>query len=284
VLGRTKLVAEDLLPDNTVRRYFSSDAGRSWTPVASRTGAEAGAIPYGAVLETQRDARHGGLTSLCLGGVSVVLPSTGESAVLAVQPDIVTVWCGRYPDAHGTWWVAGRILGTGTLATASSRDNGRSWQVKELPGGNGRMRPEAGESNYPKIGVVSSGSATFAVLTNPVGAHELSSIYENTAAGWAKTWQPAGAGIPFGVLGSAVTSPDGKLWIPASNHSGVGPPANVWVSADGGRTLRGENWGPGPMAGDVEWTRGGYVSLVGDTTVYRSLEGVSWQEVTLPTR
>jgi hypothetical protein len=281
-LGNSDLVIDNQQPDNTVRRYFSADTGHTWQAVSADTGGTVAEIPAGAVIETKRTPRDGGHKGLCRGGISVTLPSTGTSAMLAVQPGFVAVWCQPYPDANGTWWVGGQI--TGRLAIASSHDDGRTWQVDELPGYEGQVPLNAiGSMEYPVIRVVSNRSATFAVLTNPIGDQELVAIYRKTGDGWTKTWQAGDGTVPFGVPGSPVAAPDGRLWIPAARNSEHGPPVNTWVSADDGRTLQGENWGPGPMSGKVEWTRGGYVSVGSQTGLYRSLEGMSWRQIELPT-
>lgn len=106
------------------RRWFSTDAGKTWRQVKPEAGLTYAEIPQLAVLR-----------SVCAPEgckVHALDPRTGVSAPLRSQPALKRIWwVSLEGDTVGGWWIAGAVDDR-TPAVATSRDNGRTWKLHRL--------------------------------------------------------------------------------------------------------------------------------------------------------
>ncbi|MGO1053750.1 hypothetical protein [Crossiella sp. CA198] len=241
-LGPSRLVARE-----GQRRWFTADAGQSWTRV-EQDAAPVDRIPAGAVLEP--DCAPTG----CAPRVLVVLPESGRRAELRGLPPLGEVRPVPYPDTAGRW----RVVGThrDRLAVASTADEGRSWQLRELPPG-----PVARPDN---VRLVFAGPTGYLLVD---GEAQPQGLYRDNGERWDLVWQAAGTRAPH-VLLALIPRPDGLL-------TALDQASQTWVSADGGRSFRPAR----PEEALHGWraypTRSGHL-LATETDISHSPDGVTW--------
>ncbi|MGO1053754.1 hypothetical protein [Crossiella sp. CA198] len=275
VAGAGRLPAVKVLgPGNLVINgnggyWHSTDGGATWQR-RETNGPDAAEIPQGGFLENCA----GELAVECVKEVVTVHdPATGQRRTLATQPglDISTVF--PAPAADGAWWVAGKIPGSDRPALASSRDRGRSWQVRELPAvATGR-----------RLGtpVATPGGTYYLPVTT--GDENLIAILRSNDGGqtWTGTWTPLDSTTaaqlpgPRSLRGDLVPSAGGRLRL--IDKDGV-----TWRSDDGGQSFaKAEQGIPGT---EVSWTRNGFLAYSwtqnhAGRIYHQSSDGLTWRPV-----
>ncbi|GAA2831647.1 hypothetical protein [Crossiella cryophila] len=234
------------------RRWFTADAGQSWTRV-DEDAPPVDRIPAGAVLEP--DCTPTG----CAPRVLVVLPESGRRAELRGLPPLGDVRPVPHPDAAGRW----RVVGThrGRLAVADTADAGRGWQVRELPPGP-VARPK-------RVQLVFAGHTGYLLIdgeAQPQG-RVLQNLYRGDGQRWELRWHSTEGRYP-NVLLALIPRPDGRL-------TGLDQASQTWVSEDSGRSFRParpeevlNGWAAYP-------TRSGHL-LAAETDTSHSPDGVTW--------
>ncbi|GAA2831618.1 WD40/YVTN/BNR-like repeat-containing protein [Crossiella cryophila] len=248
--------------------WHSIDGGLTWRR-REFNGPDAAEIPKGGFLENCA----GDLAVECTKEfVTVHDPATGQRRTLSTQPalDIRTVFKAPAPD--GTWWVAGTIPGTDRSALASSRDNGRSWQVRELPA----------VATGKQIGtpVAAPDGTYYLPVTN---GENLVTILRSGDGGqtWTQAWVPRDSTAasrlpgPETLRGDLVPGAGGRLRL--IDKEGV-----TWRSDNGGQSFaKAEQQIPGT---EVEWTRNGFLAYSwtanhASRLYHQSGDGETWREV-----
>jgi photosystem II stability/assembly factor-like uncharacterized protein len=255
--------------ESDVYRVHSVDGGRTWEQVTvpNLVTAAVEEIPDGGKLIPSCAKLAGGGTQCTERGVAVLMPGSGESALLANRPRLTAMAAGHVPTAGGQWWMVGRDPQTNQWGLAISDDDGRSWTTTVLD-----FRESVDQDGWS---VASSGDTLYATA---IGARAntsngLVAIFRSTDGGrtWERTWRPVGEETPRRVHGHTVVADDGTLSINA-------PDGKAYVSRDGGRTFTETE----PRYGDyVFWTETGYVAVdvVSGRDVDVSEDGVHWRKV-----
>jgi photosystem II stability/assembly factor-like uncharacterized protein len=257
------------LADGKIYRIHSLDGGRTWQRVTLPTvvTATVPAIPDGASLVWTCARLADGGQKCAEQGFAVVLPGSGESALLANRPRLTAMMAGDVPTADGRWWVAGRDPKTNAWDLAISDDDGRTWTTTPLNW--------KGSVNALGWSVVSANGTLYATAIGalPNVSNGLLGIFRSTDGGhtWQQTWQPADGRQPRRVYWSTVAGEDGTLTINT-------PEGDTFSSRDGGRTFTDVK----RRYGDYGLrTRIGYVAVMTNSnrTVEVSEDGVHWRKI-----
>jgi hypothetical protein len=272
-LGRDEVTVEwsaSVSPEESdVHRVRSADGGRTWEQVTvpNLVTATVEDIPDGGKLIPTCAKLAGGGTQCTERGVAVLLPGSGESALLANRPRLTATAAGSAPMADGRWWMVGRDPTTYKWALAISDDDGRSWTTTVLD-----FRESVDPDGWS---VASSGDTLYAsaIGSRSNTSNGLVAVFRSTDAGraWERTWQPVGEQTPRRVYGHIVVAEDGTLTINATN-------AKTYVSRDGGRTFTETE----PRHGEYAfWVGDGYIALDVESgrDVDVSEDGVHWRKV-----
>lgn len=282
VLGPRELVVDwQTDPTSTrVDRMHSSDGGRHWErvdiPASPRTTP---AVPDGgsAYRACARTAVGGECEAW---GVGVVLPGSGETALLATQPALTDiVFDPTWKLAGDRWWAIGHVPGTGGWAIAITADAGRTWWTTPIA-------PLDGDVNGTwSIG--GSGQTLYAAMADQSGpdALALAALYRSDDGGrsWTRTWQHREGQPPMrGYFGALIVKPDGTLLLNGidPNYVDNTPATTTYVSVDRGvtftRTIS-------ATVGYVYWTGAGFLSspLTEGDPFRLSTDGTSWEDVVI---
>lgn len=187
------------------KRWFSNDTGVTWQQVPDAPQGTIAAIPVGGSLNGGCKSRP---ANKCY-DLTVTLPDSGRTSILASQPPFRVTGGQGYPDTNGTWWVQG--VDNGKWVIASSRDDGRSWQVSNTG---------VDVSDHAMTDVLTAPNALYATLidapSNDPGYYVLTAILRSTDGGrtWERTWQPrpGSADEPQNIQHAPVIR-DGKLTV-----------------------------------------------------------------------
>lgn len=267
VLGPDEVVIDWQAPRSlkVVRRMYSADKGRTWTRVAAVPSRAVREIPAGAMLE------HFCLTRPpeCRGAtVSMVLPGSGESALLTTAPRLRYVRPGLVPIDGNRWWMVGLHPQKKLWMAALSEDDGRTWTVSAL-------MAQSRAAEMTDWSVVGNGDHLYASLTGPLdedlsGGVGVVAIFHSADGG--RTWERTGGRVPAPSLGSPVAASDGTLLVD-------GDPDGTLLSRDHGRTFAKVEQ---RFDGMVRWTRAGYVAEPEPAHPIRlSTDGVHWRDLNL---
>ena len=257
--------------DESVRlhRIHSTDAGRTWerVDVPSAVTATVPAIPDDAELVTTCAELIGGGHRCAERGFAVLLPGSGETALLANQPKLTAMVAGTEQTADGQWWVAGRDPKTNRWGLSISDDDGRTWRTTVLS-----FRESTDLYGWS---VVSANGVLYASAIGalPNTSNGLLAIFRSTDGGrtWERTWQPRDDKAPRRVFPALVAAADGTLTINT-------PDGKAYASHDGGRTFAETAQ---RYADYAYWTRIGYLArgTEGGPTIEMSADGIDWRKV-----
>lgn len=266
-LGGCALAIDAQADDPTkVFRIFSDDCGGHWRRVPLRVDGEVSSIPPGATLER---CRIEVTIDYCSTGVVVTLPDSGRRVRLNTVPALDPLLPEKTPLEDGTWWLSGREPKTGQWSIAESRDDGRHWQLRELPE-QPTQRVEAVRVTGLRVGDL---YATFEGHPR----YGLVAIYRSADSGghWQQTWR-ADTREPPRLPGTAMATTGGLL----VTGEGSGSP-QAWRSRDHGRTFTSPY--PTDPRGTATRTRGGYLVHWSDAgRWYRSANGTGWSPMAFP--
>jgi hypothetical protein len=252
-----------------IYRERSTDGGRTWEQVKVPTVVTdtVEEIPDGGKLISTCAKLVGGGTQCAEQGVAVLLPGSGESALLANRPRLTAMSAGPDALANGQWWMVGRDPKTNKWALAISGDDGRTWTTRLL-----NITASVDPFGWS---VDSSGDALYATAIGPRSntSNGLMAIFRSTDGGrsWERTWNPVGEQTPRRVFGNTVVAEDGTLTINATD-------GKAYVSRDDGRTFSEIE----PRFGDYAfWIGTGYLAVDVDSgrEVDYSKDGVHWRKV-----
>lgn len=270
VLGPHEVVVDWGAPDDPggVRRVHSVDDGRTWTEVSAVPRRTVQEIPKGARLEltclASRPECHGA-------SVSMVLPGTGESALLTTAPRLRYPAPGRARLVGGQWWLVGLHPSKSRWMVAVSEDDGRTWTVSALAA----QRLDAEFENWT---VVANGADLYASLVGPLdrrrdsGLYGVLSIYHSVDGG--RSWRRTGGPVSLGhvPVGSLVATADGALLVNDGRRKTL-------LSRDDGHTFTEYER---RFAGHAHWAGGGYVTVPElDEPIEFSADGVHWHDLGL---
>jgi photosystem II stability/assembly factor-like uncharacterized protein len=262
------------------RRWFSADGGRTWQeqPTAAPL-AKTETIPRGAPMEAR--------CQLTCGPFRITDPKTGARLELAHQPGVLALPGGDpLPrPGDGSRWAGGQAGPGGPPAVAVSRDDGRSWQVSELP-----------VPQNPLTGVTVAtldGHTAYAFVKagGPAGMateNGLDAIYRTGDGGthWAKV-EPAdspqirhGHGAQPATVIGVVLLRTGRLLVTTEEFG----QANVRFSDDGGRSFPRLDTGVFPEIRGIDDAGGLYVGESVFGGYVTSSDGSHWAAVDLDTR
>jgi photosystem II stability/assembly factor-like uncharacterized protein len=222
-------------------RWFSEDAGQHWRQVPAKASQTIAAIPPGAIMRWVCVPNHAG----CLPGIDVLLPDSGRGATLATPIPLSGAEPAADRPVAGAWWVWSHDPKSGLLALAASRDDGRSWQLVNLP-------------NPPKplgtgVQVISSDGVLYvtAVGNLPEVTSGLLAIFRSADDGrtWQQTWHAADGKDPRSIGGTPIITAVGQFIVLTQDGRAYG-------SWDGGNTFTPLREQYGPFA---QSTRGGYL-------------------------
>lgn len=255
--------------DTDVYRVLSVDGGRTWKQVTvpNLVTATVGEIPDGGKLIPSCARLAGGGTQCAERGVAVLLPGSGESALLANRPRLTAMAAGNVPMANGQWWTVGRDPKTDEWGLAISDDDGRTWTTTAL-----NFSDSVDQYGWS---VGSSGSTLYATAIGSRSntSNGLVAIFRSTDGGltWERTWKPVGEQSPRRVFDSTVVGQDGTLTINATD-------GKAYVSKDGGRTFTETERRYGDYA---FWIGTGYLGVAVESgrAVDMSEDGVHWRKV-----
>ena len=246
-------------------RFYTADAGLTWTPVTAPGSDTAPTIPDGGLLDVACAAGSDCATPLLV----VVAPDTGRMLPLATKPPLTNPTPASIIQLAGGWWVFGKDPATGRCALAVSRDGARSWSVRTLPDPPDTM-------NYALM--TAHGTTLYAAAGGEVqnAPPDLVAIFRSTDGG--NTWQRTFLGdklqTPRTLYSYPVAAADGRLILSGGSGS-------AWASKDGGHTF--ELLPSAEVTGIVRPTRGGgYLASpsFGMSNVYKfSTDGVRWKEI-----
>jgi len=283
VLGPRELVV-DWQADPTsgfVDRMHSTDGGRHWArvDVPATITRTTPAIPDGGslMLTCARATLSGSCETPALG---VVLPGSGETALLATQPVLTDIMFDpTWMVAGDRWWAAGHDPTTGKWALAVTADAGRSWWTTPVD--------VLGEAINGSWSVGGSGQTLYAAIkfqSTPDDA-ALAALYRSDDGGrsWIKAWQREGQPPVLGFFGTPIVKPDGTVQLHGFDltSSSDRPTTITYVSDDHGATFTKAT--SEERIGYVYWTRAGYLStpLAEGDPYQLSTDGTSWERVDL---
>ncbi|WHT17391.1 hypothetical protein N8J89_30275 [Crossiella sp. CA-258035] len=253
-LGQQRLVVRG----NNGPHWFSADRGRSWRKV-TEDAAPVDSIPAGAQLE-----RHCPPGTTCQPEITVLLPESGRRAELRTLPPLTEARPLPFPDRKGRWRVVGKRDGRPVVAT--SADQGRGWQLAELPPG--------GDGTLVQVSVAESGEVTFIQLMTQGGQAESatasrSTLYRQRGERWELLWQDGRREEHPRSMTSLLPRPGGQLV--ALDLEG-----RSWVLEDGARSFRqAVREEKLPANSRVQRIRTGYL-LVEGTAFRHTVDGVGW--------
>jgi hypothetical protein len=247
-----------------VRRTHSADRGRTWTRVSP--------VPRGMVREIPAGAT---LTDLCLtrppecrgASISMVLPGSGESALLTTAPRLRYARPGPVPIDGNRWWMVGLHPQKKQWLVALSEDDGRRWTVSNL----------VAQQQGTELGtwsVVANGDHVYASLYGSLedesGEYGLLTIFHSADGG--QTWERTAGPVPRTSSGSPVAASDGTLLVNEERDTTL-------LSRDHGRTFtRVER----RFDGEAHWSRVGYVAQPEPAhPIQFSADGVHWRDLRL---
>ncbi len=241
--------------------YFTADAGLTWTAVPAGVNGTVDSIPAGGVLQAM--CPSGGSDPCRTVALTVRLPSNGQLAKLAHQPDMVVESAGAAPLGDGAWWVTGTRAGRRALAV--SRDSGRTWTTSVLPAVRGQYL-------YTSA-VTGTGGQLWALAIGqlPDVKNGLLAVYRSTDNGrsWSLSWTTKAGQQSRSALGVAIVS--GKRGTICEELV----PQRAWSSTDGGKTFTETTC---PTVGFPLWSAAGYLSTDA-SSVSVSADGVHWTSV-----
>ena len=280
VLGPREVVVDWQTDPNSalVDRMHSTDSGRHWArvEVPATITRTTPAIPDGGslMLSCARATSSGACETPALG---VVLPGSGETALLATQPPLTEIMFDPSRMVRGDrWWVVGREPGTGRPALAISADAGRTWWTSPVGA--------ASVGNDSSWSVGGLGQTLYAAkVRQSLDGQGLSDLYRSDDGGrtWTNAWPHNGQPPIRGFFGAPIVAPDGTLLL-----NGVTPPTDdtlameSYVSDDHGATF---TKATSRQVGVVYWTRAGYLStpLVEGEPYKLSIDGTSWEQLNI---
>jgi len=275
VLGPQEIALDWTRPDpanNRVgRRAFSEDGGQTWRTVElPHVPTESvPAIPDGGELVRACAELVGGGQQCAARGFAVLMPGTGESALLANAPELEDVEASRAPTADGRWWLVGRAPETRDWTIAVSDDDGRTWVTSTLDW----------QGSALDWSIATHDGTLYASVTGslPFGGEEpgLLAIFRSTDDGrsWEQTWHPDEDKAPRETWGQVVVANDGNLLINA-----VGGEGRTYLSSDGGSTFTEVER---RFNGGAYWTRIGWMAFAAEVHHGHqfSPDGIDWREL-----
>jgi photosystem II stability/assembly factor-like uncharacterized protein len=213
--------------------------------------------------------------------VVVLDPATGGAQQLPSQPELIPRWPSqnRLPSpSDGSIWVPGRIPSAGP-AVAVSRDGGRSWLTRTLPAPTGLIND---------MDVVSTDGRTGYLFVRVQGRRpdragapaQLLFVTRDGGAHWKRVDAGFNGSHPRAVVGAALLGDDQLLVTTErpTHASQQQTPANVLISADGGRVFQ-PLWSRGPRLGEIDSVPGRYVAPGADGGFYTSTDGLTWDSL-----
>ncbi|HEY6595352.1 MAG TPA: hypothetical protein VI011_14835 [Asanoa sp.] len=237
--------------------FMTADSGHTWQPVVRGGATQVGSATPDQILRL--DGAH---------EVTVWDPVRGSLGPLASQPlDIDVVWVSARPAGNGAWWVGGVAPG-GKPAAAVTRDGGRTWQERFLPG-----------SDVRDVHVATLGTEVWAVATGE--GESLRGIYHSTDGGATFAAVGHGGTGPAKISGDPVPLLDGRLLVaePGLAAAKGGAGGRWWLSTDDGATFT--TAASLPSVGRLAQTGAGYVAyelFAGSWAAY-SADGSTWNKL-----
>jgi len=253
------------------RRWFSTDAGRSWRAVRLSSGRTVPEVPPGATLVGSCPPGFAA-TAGCDRPVAALDPRTGQRSGLASQPRLLAASAtDRATTARdGSLWISG--IQAGKPAIAVTRDRGRSWRTVPLAA-----------PTTPLIGVsvlTHDGRTVYAFVRAraPAGVtvkNSLAAIWRATDGGasWHRVRPRFPGAQPDSALGLALL-PGGRLLVTTEEFDR----ANLRYSDDGGRQFV-RSPGPAPSLGWIEEVDGRYTASGTHGDFFTSTDGIRWTPI-----
>ncbi|MGW0522656.1 hypothetical protein [Crossiella sp. NPDC003009] len=253
-LGQQRLVVRA----NDGAHWFSADRGRTWSKV-TEDAAPVDSIPAGAQLERYCPPR-----TACLPKIMVLLPESGRRAELRTLPPLAEAHPLPFPDGKGRWRVVGKRDGRPVVAT--SADEGRGWQLAELPPG--------GAGTATHVTVAESGEVTFIQVSTQderaeSGTDLRNTLYRQRGERWELVWQDGKRDEHPRSMTSLLPRPGGQLVT-------LDLEGRSWVLDEGARSFRQAGREEKlPANSWVQRIRTGYL-LVEGSTYRHTVDGVGW--------
>ena len=263
VLDADRLII-DRVPERDMRvtRIVSSDRGRGWEDgllggVAASAPLGSGASIRGVCLG---EATDGG----CLLGIGAMSPDGDQVRPAPAQPPLVEPVVGRSATGGGRFWAVGVDRGTGRWTIAVSDDSGRTWMTTPVavPG-----EPSMNDA----WAVVEADGVMYATMQGSIakGPYGLLAVFRSTDGGatWTNTFRATPDTVLQAVMGTPVATSDGRLLV----YSAA---TGTYESTDGTTFTKAGH----QLPGEVEWTRGGYVTKRGAHEYAVSADGIAWRD------
>lgn len=244
-----------VLIENGEHRWFSSDAGNSWTEHTNQPIASVASLPPTAIVATRCANRT------CAASTVVATMSDGTLVRLARSPGLGRPTSNEWMhQVNGAIWLTGRAE-SGRPTISISTTGGRSWYTTILPA--------SGTGTQQIYAATQDGRRGYVVVGSD-GASTGTTVFATGDAGFSWNDMSRRGDAPSNPDGVALTQ-NGHLLLSAAN--------TVYGSNNGGSSFRAVD--PAPALSHLRVDSAGYLGGDEGDDYYFSPDGVEWQRLDL---